>query len=438
MSDPAQAIGALEALLRSRLALEHHGLVPALLALIVELSSTGAPGDELQRRVAADPTLAPLLPTLAGLASPAPGSSMLSLAGAQTGDVSVGQVAGNNIIQNTFVFGPGAASASANAAERFANGLTALRDLIGHSPAVRDSVVVFTDRLQAARLQVRELINLKTLHDLLHGLQYRDLPTLVRELPRFPDDDASRLSIEQCELQIRDVVQRVDDLINDGFVGAADVPWRSPLLQAVDQIRLGLDTDDRVPIERAARLSRSVIGTRLSALNNSLYQQARSLRLDDLAMPLRTLYERIAAIEDARTAIARVADGIAGLSEIHANLSALVIVHNAWQELDDELRRVESSLRSDTFELELTWPDLRARVVALSAGEERWAAEIRTQVDRLDQALTGGRPAELRVAFDRLQNRVGSRFFQIDFSLKQLCDRLRDFRDPLSELELMV
>lgn len=359
------------------------------------------------------------------------GREAVSFQDAQIGDVQVGQAA--QTINNYYL---GAAPAAAQAAaDRFVDGLTALRRLILHSPAVRDTVVIFNDRFTVARAQVRELINLKELHDLLHNLQYRDLRLLVLNLARFPEDDLTRPSIEQSESQLRDAVQCVEIMVASGSFTTSEVAWSVQLGHSADQIRAGLAGDDRAVIAQAARRARSITSTRLSFINTSLYNKAGSLRPDELAASLNQLQRRLADLAVDEGELARVASGIAGLTELLRHLSGLVIVHNAWQEFENELRRVEDSLRTDTLDLELSWPDMRQRTMELAVGDERWAVELRLRCERLDQALAATQRSQLADLFDRFQSEAGRRFHQIDLGLKQLCNRLDSFREPLNALE---
>jgi hypothetical protein len=357
----------------------------------------------------------------------------VDLSGAQAGDVSVGQAA--QTINNYYT----APSVEAQmAAARFADGLNALRDLIDASPVVRSTVVVFYDRLRAARAHVRELVTLKTVHDQLHGLQYKDLPALVRELRHFPDDDLARYSIADAAGEIRIVIEHVQQMVVDGELLPPIAAWGAPLSKEVEQIEAGLGANSRKQIDDAARRARSIVGIQLSKLNTSLAHRAADLRPEDVAVPLRELHARLTAQAAERAALDRVAGGIDGLLTLHAHLSILVQVHNGWQELEDELRRVETSLRISSDDLEWSWPDLSSRIEQLCAGSERWAVEICGQRDRVAEALEANAQAPARIAFDRLQLLIRKQFFEIDLALKEHCDRLRDFRDPLNDLEFAL
>jgi len=426
MEDAAELVAQFERAIGTPLSPEQRAQIPSLLAVLVQLGSGRRDPGDLHGQLSAEPQLTPLLQRLD---SAAPATAGINFGSAQTGDVSFRDVA-NAIIHNTIIL----STDPAHAAARFADGISALQLIIQRTPAARDTLVIFRDRLAEARLQVRALINLKTLHDLLHAVQYRTLPMIVRELRHFPDDEQAAQSIEQGEIDLRDLHGQIESLVVQEYFQEPEVAWRVTLLRITFEINTGRMGRDRQRIDGALRLAKSVINTRLSSINTNLFQLARALRVEDLALLLRSLVERLVDLESDKQELARVEAGIAGLVELHQLLSALVFVHNGWQELDDELNRIEPSLRMDRSDLALSWPYLRSRVELLCQGAESWAVEIRASVERLGEALVEPGDLPSRAAFDRLQNRISHRFFTIDLNLKSLCDRLRDFRDPLDSL----
>lgn len=355
------------------------------------------------------------------------GGSAVNLGGSQIGDAQFGQIAQH--IYNYY-----GADAQV-AADRFADGLGVLRRLIETSPQIRSTVAVFYERLSFARQRVRALITLKTIHDHLHGLQYKDLPSLVRELSRFPDDEAAHDSIAMAASEIATVVAQVRVMVASGAIAAEAVTWCPQLLKIAGEIDAALAVANRGVIEHAARRAHTIVGTNLSKLNNELARLADDLRPGDLAAPLQELHERLKQMNVDQADVERLAAGIGGLLDLHAGLTALVKIHNGWQTLDDELRRIESSLRVDTSDLEWSWSSLYEQITAVCAVQESWAVVICARRDSLAEALGVAQAPRVRVEFDRLQLLVGRQFFFIDQRLKEHCDRLNYFRDPLNDLE---
>lgn len=362
--------------------------------------------------------------------------NVVSFNDAQLADVQMGQV-GHTIINNYYGDEQQRAAAQ-RAAASFADGLGALRRLVDTSPDIRGTVAVFYERLGAARARVHRLIALKSVHDALHGLQYKDLPSLIRELRHFPEDELTHDSIAVAVDELRAVADVAQAQVDGGELEPEVIPWCPQLRKLADEIAAGLAAGEKLAIDRAARRARSIVGLNLTRLNNQLSGLADTLRPHDMAQPLQGLSERLADLAVDPADLERVTSGVGGLLELHTQLSGLVKVHNDWQTLDDELRRVESSLRVDASELEWSWADLRVRIDALCAGPESWAANIRTQRDQVDQALGAAMLERLAQRFDRLQQGIGRQFFQIDLRLKEHCDRLNRFRDPLNDLDFAL
>jgi hypothetical protein len=430
MADLTQLLRELEQVLRTQLPPDQHARIPIVLALLGQVAEARVPITAVEPQLTADPDLVRMLQTIDALSDTQAG---VNLSNAQVGDVSIRDVA-RSIIHNTIIL----STDPAHAAAHFADGIAAMQGITQRNPAARDALIVFRDRLAGARKQVSELINLKLLHDLLHGLQHRSLPMLVRELRRFPADEEAIGGIEQCTIDLRDVCRQIDELTERATFEPADVEWRTVLPQIADEICAGLTAIDPNRIDRATRHVKSVINTRLSRINTNLVQKARSLQVADLMAPLRHLHEQLSMLEIGAAELGRVDAGITGLDQLHQLLTAMVFVHNTWQELDDELNRIEPTLRSDSSELAYSWPLLRPQIERTAQGDAAWASEIHSAIEQLTQALAEQVELKVRRAFDRLQNRVSHRFFSIDLELKALCDRLRDFRDPLDTLGVVI
>jgi hypothetical protein len=426
MSEQTELPGAVDELLARALPADLQHLRPALRALLSQIAG-GLNAKEARDVLAADPALAAALPAFDMVVTQ---GSLVDLDGAQVGDVDIGTVVGGAQINITVHSGDAGASAA-----RLADGLSALIELVGQSPAVRSTVAVFHEKLRDARGQVRELIVLKTLHDLLHGVQYQHLPLLDREARRFPDDELARASIEDCLLALRQVATQVGRMLEENEVAAQQVRWQADLGLAADDLQAALDGDESARLERAIRRLNRVVNVEPSVINTNLHAKADDLHLDRLIDSLSELYRRLATLTIPADQLSRVEAGIAGLVDLHARLDTLVHVHNDWQGIDRELRRIDATLRQDTLELEFSWPELHAQVTAVCVGEDEWARKIRQQGERLEKLLAEQRTSDLPVAFDRLQSYIGHHFFDVDTRLKQLCDKLREFHNPFDALE---
>ena len=125
----------------------------------------------------------------------------------------------------------------------------------------------------------------------------------------------------------------------------------------------------------------------------------------------------------------RFAHSVDALSALDSSLTALVSAHNRWQEIDDELRRVETSLAHDLFELELSWPDISAMVQSLCADHTgEWATALVQVGTKLDRALATPTPVRAKMLFLRYRSQASRRFHQVDSDLLALCQDLSEGR----------
>jgi hypothetical protein len=129
------------------------------------------------------------------------------------------------------------------------------------------------------------------------------------------------------------------------------------------------------------------------------------------------------------------AHGVAALAELREEVQALCGEHDAWQEIDAEMRRIDALLGQDIGDLEFSWEGLRKKLAALCEGtDEDWAEVLIDEIEKLDVALAAAVPSLVTQAFRRCYAKVGARFYNVDFELKQLCDELRNVGAELDNI----
>jgi hypothetical protein len=127
------------------------------------------------------------------------------------------------------------------------------------------------------------------------------------------------------------------------------------------------------------------------------------------------------------------------LQQLGDHLTVLVEAHDSWQAVELELRRVESLLDQDLGELEMSWPDLQARVEPLCSGvNEDWAQALLNDSTALTASLSAGNPAVTKRCFRSLRRRASERFFRVDVDLKSVCGELRTVGEPLASILGMI
>ena len=152
----------------------------------------------------------------------------------------------------------------------------------------------------------------------------------------------------------------------------------------------------------------------------------------------------------ARMATAREQLTAAGVTEIEMgafvqSLGALVTLrdrlqsirdeHNGWQEVENQLSRIEDTLATDSSELEATWGDVSGLAAQLiGARTDDWAARLLKLGADLQTALTGRALILARRLFAQFRSAASRRFRRVDDELVQICHELQDVGAALDTL----
>src|SRR5262249_29291945 len=140
----------------------------------------------------------------------------------------------------------------------------------------------------------------------------------------------------------------VDDLLN--LAGRApfttdEALWMKKLGRARLDLQAAIESSNEDQLKGAAYRINDVLSREPSRINFRLATTARALRLGALVEALTVVRNRLAALD--REALgprhfAAFEQGVAALAQLDDLLDTFVSNHNAFQEIDDELRRVEA------------------------------------------------------------------------------------------------
>ena len=324
-----------------------------------------------------------------------------------------------------------------NPVPQIAEGLGALLELL-RTPAVHTAGAIFRNDFAAARAQVADVIALKDVHDLLHTLQFQCYIPLTREARSFPNDDLACDSIADYALTLRS--RTVE--IQAAFMHAPEVlgegAWVADLVTAGDTLHQALARRDSALLKQAIWQINRVLAVQPSYINANLIARARGLRVRTLVEAMHALRVQLQTVTTDTVRLARFIAGVDALADLRVHLESMISDHDAWQAIDREVRRISESLRHDTSELELSWPDLRGRLATRATDEADWTQALRGEMAQLDLALGGDAGLRPGAIFQRCNRIIGERFFQVDVNLKHLCSQLRELGDPLAELERIL
>jgi hypothetical protein len=316
-------------------------------------------------------------------------------------------------------------------------GLLALAQLM-QSPVVRSAVAAFRADFEATREQVGAVGNYKDMHDLLHKLQLQCYNPILQEARRFPDDEIARENLEDYGFTLEGIIEELKQTASRASFASHETAWIEELSQAGRELARATQEADAKRLRRAILLVKRVLDLQLSQINTRLNDKARALRLA-------VLMDRMSCVRDSldhpglpAERISQFEAGLESLDGLNQRLMGLVREHDLWQNVDSELRMIESFLEQ-MDELELLWDGITEKTrLVCTDNREAWATSMgRISVD-LEGAIGARDPVNVRRHFRRFRREMDNRFYQVDSSLKGLCDELRQVGEPLdSILEIM-
>jgi hypothetical protein len=316
-------------------------------------------------------------------------------------------------------------------------GLGALAGLLQNAD-VRTTVAIFRADFVAASQQVDVLSDYKDLHDLLHDLQFECYNYIASQVARFPGDEVVIDSLLDHELTFMGLVAGLHEVAARPTV-SGELTWITELSQAEAVLHQALEAKDQVALKRHCRLVRRVLDRYPSRVNERLNSAAKALRMDAIERALTTILDMLKTRVGASAEVASFAVGTASLVDLNQRLTCLVRDHDRWQDVDVELRRVEATMNSDPEELEISWPDIKARTIPLLCGEDESQAQaLGRDSTRLEEALHANDPEKARRHFIHFQRQAAGHFYRVDKQLKMLCGQLRTIGAPLAAVAELV
>lgn len=301
-------------------------------------------------------------------------------------------------------------------------------------PEVRAAIIAFLTDFQAASTQINLMNDYKQVHDLFQELENRYF-LIYNDQKRLPDDDIAWDSIGMNEPELR---SKIDDLVETAkraTFAADEARWTQQLEKVNTELHQAVEEFDLAKLQDSTRLLYRVLNRQPSRINAQLVTTASTMRLDALEKAMITICENLSSDEFDLEAVRQIKEGVDALAGLDERLANLVKEHNAWQELDDELRRVEGSLDQGIDELQDSWEDLEPLTRKLyGRSTEEWAVQLQKMASSLEQALGEGAIANVRRLFRRLRSQVSRRFRRVDFELLTLCQNLQKVGESLDIL----
>lgn len=317
-------------------------------------------------------------------------------------------------------------------------GLKALAELMQYAEA-RSTVTTFGVVFQASCEQIIIIANYKELHDLLHTLEFQCYSGIIQESKRFPSDETALEILIDHELTLQRIMSEVQEVARRETLTTSEVLWLQDLERAQDEFHHAIENLDTRKLRRTIWLLNRILAIQPSRINTNLNSAARTLRLPALVNAMRFIWEKLVESNLNQEKLNQFRLGVDVLANLDQRLTALVIGHNYWQAIDLELRRIEANLERDFFELEMSWTDLKERTeILFDSVEDSWTTSLKQDSERLDAALNTQNPAKIKRCFRMYRRRVSDRFYQVDVTLKRLCEELREVGEPLASVLRMI
>ncbi|MBD1916450.1 MULTISPECIES: CHAT domain-containing protein [Cyanophyceae] len=331
-----------------------------------------------------------------------------------------------------FIDAIGQSSPAKTSTKDVREGFVALVDLLSNHE-IYASVTVFRSDFKLVGEQIQLLSYYKTLHDLLHKLEIECYRNIVQEARRFPSDEMALTMLAEYAMALQGILQEARRAIAARPATASDAPWVSKLDAAQQELQTAVDSLDTRPLQKAIFLFTQLLADQPVRLNASLTETAKALRLSALVTSLVTLKEKMEGIAADPAKVQQFIDGIAALSGLSIRLGIQVQAHDAWQEVDSILRRIETNLSRDTTELEWSWTDLKEKTQRLYPQNSDTEILILQQCEqKLDDAIAATDPAKIRHHFCVYRRAALNYFSLLDRSLIQLCGELRTISQSIA------
>ena len=293
---------------------------------------------------------------------------------------------------------------------------------------VRTAVVTFQTDFQAASQQIDQMNDYKQIHDLFQILETQyDL--IYRDQKRLPDDDMAWDDIAIAEPELQAKISDMVTLSKSETFAGSNMRWANQLETVKGHLQTAVDGDDLQALEEGVQLLYRVLNRHPTRINAQLVAVASALRLDNLEKAITTISSSLVEADVAMDSmVEEVKSGKSALAGLDERLKALVREHNAWQSIDDEIRRVKAAVSQNNLEeLEDAWYDLQPMTQELidAHSEEEWAANLSKVIADLEPALDQQLNSKVRRLFMRYHTYVGHRFREVDLELLSLCTELQ-------------
>ena len=283
--------------------------------------------------------------------------------------------------------------------------------------------------------QISLLSDYKVLHDGLHTIQYSYFQNIVASTKIVLDDKYARGDLSTYMRSYRREVVFMKDAAERKKVDAEESLWITQLEKSGDELEEGINKGDQAQMSKALETINLVIGSQPSKINLRLYQAvyAYNQTLPEPTDLMNKVRERLNAIAPGSEKVAHFQKGIDALKEINANLKNLIAEHNSWQEVERDLRVLPDFLTDAGIPaFNKRWLKVRAQIEPYySNSDDKSSIRLKGADEMVGSAVAENNPEDVQKAFENYWSEASDRFFYVDKSVLELCERLRLIRSEL-------
>jgi hypothetical protein len=310
-------------------------------------------------------------------------------------------------------------------------GLRTLADMIESGP-VRDMLIEYRFRFENIISRIERVVTYKGVHDQLHHIQLHCYDAILRDAPRLAMDESAVDSIDFYAKDLRSAIGTLRKLDACPVFESARLAWIATLQRASDILAAGVEARSEAEVKKAAGVINRVLVSEPPRIDARLSEAATELELQAVTDAVTFVCQRgeEAAMEPEKLARLREARDV--MEQLDENLALLVRSHFLWQDVDVVMRRVDTNIDADTFELVDEWPELRRNVEVLSATAAAWARDLRAQAKSVDDAIAENDAGKMARQFRRYRRSAVLYFSSVDTDLMDQCRELDGVGMPLA------
>jgi hypothetical protein len=311
----------------------------------------------------------------------------------------------------------------------------ALQELM-HLPEVLKEVAVLDEDMNRARDQLRTLRNYKELHDQLHELQFNFYIPAFQGMSRFPSDMLFLQDLKRYSQSFSDVIDALVDVVNQNEATLqGERSWIERLEKHHKMLEEAQSKSDGQLLAKCLERVQEVIGVKPAEINGRLKDAMRNMSLSNFLLKLSALHENLChrRLDDtSKVRLIEFNEGIQSMRILWERLSSLVEEHDAWQEAEDQLKRLEAEPVERLYDEDDGWQDLVGKLNPLCrASSERWAIRMLEDEQKLKFALDERNATRITEVFSNYRLKAGSRFYVVDKNLLQECSRITEIGPKL-------